>query len=136
MGLTLNFCYPQCSQAVDSKRISGLMVRGHNSDLKIQLYTAFTREIMPANRSYIHTPEIAQCWPHLERISDQLMPLQDCEVGLLIGYNCPHALAPRDVISSTNDAPYGQKTDLGWGIVWIIDPTHIEATRLVLVTEL
>ena len=29
------------NQAVDSKRISGLMVRGHNSDLKIQLYTAF-----------------------------------------------------------------------------------------------
>ena len=85
---------------------------------------------MPANRLYIPTPEIAQCWPHLERISDELMPLQDCEVGLLIGYNCPRALAPRDVISPTNDVPYSQKTDLGWGIVWIIDPTHIEVDTI------
>ena len=118
------------NQAVDSKRISGLMVRGHNSDSKIQLPTAFTREIMPANRSHIPTPQIAQCWPHLERISDQLMPLRDCEVGLLIGYNCPRALAPRDVISPTNDAPYGQKTDLGWGIVGIVDPTQIEGDAI------
>ena len=106
------------------------MVYGHDSDSKIQLPITFTREIMPANRSHIPTPELAQCWPHLERISDQLMPLPDCEVGLLIGYNCPHALAPRDVISPTNDAPYGQKIDLGWRIVGIVDPTQIEGDTI------
>ena len=37
-------------------------------------------------------------WPHLRCTTSQLMPLADCEVGLLIGYNCSRALVPRDVI--------------------------------------
>ena len=114
------------NQAIESQKIAGLMVRGYDSDKKIPLPVAFTREIMPANRSHIPTPEVAKRWPHLERISDKLMPLAKCEVGLLVGYNCPRALAPRDVIPPSNNEPYGQRTDLGWGIVGIVDPSKID----------
>lgn len=48
------------------------------------------------------------------------MPLSDAPVGLLIGYNCSRALAPRDVIIASRDEPYAQRTDLGWGIVGIV----------------
>ncbi|XP_071811288.1 uncharacterized protein [Apostichopus japonicus] len=65
-------------------------------------------------------------WPHLHQISSELVPLQDCEIGLLIGYNCPKALLPREVIPPIGDGPYGQKTDIGWGIVGLIDPTQVE----------
>lgn len=46
------------------------------------------------------------------------MPAQiDCGVGLLIGYDCSRALAPRQVISGGEEEPYAIKTDLGWSIV-------------------
>ena len=41
----------------------------------------------------------------------------DCEVGLLIGYNCPKALLSRDVISGSEDQPYALKSAFGWSIV-------------------
>ena len=37
-------------------------------------------------------------WPQIERVGDKLMPITDAEVGLLICYNCPRALAPREII--------------------------------------
>ena len=55
-------------------------------------------------------------------IADELMPLSDCKVGLLIGYNCARALTPREVIVPIDNGPFGQRTDLGWGIVGIVAP--------------
>ncbi|XP_053381690.1 uncharacterized protein LOC123559085 [Mercenaria mercenaria] len=106
---------------VESARIGGLVVRGFDSSVKISLPDAFTREVIPANRSHIPTPEIAKHWPHLNGIAERLMPVADCEVGLLIGYNCARALMPREVIPPIERGPFGQRTDLGWGIVGIVD---------------
>lgn len=76
---------------------------------------------MPADRSHIPTPEVANAWPYLKPIASEIMPLQNCEIGLLIGYNCARALIPRDVIAPQDEGPYGQRTDLGWSIVGITD---------------
>ena len=43
--------------------------------------------------------------------------LLDCNVGLLIGYDCSQALTPREVIAGESNEPYGIKKDLGWSIV-------------------
>ena len=43
--------------------------------------------------------------------------LLDCNVGLLIVYDCSQALSPREVIADKNKEPYGIQTDLGWSIV-------------------
>ena len=114
------------NQLVGSRKIEGLVVRGYDNEIRIPLPTTFSRKIIPANHSHIPTPEVARQWPHLNHIADKLLPLADCEVGLLIGYNCSRALAPRDVIPPVNNEPYGQRTDLGWGIVGIVDPHQIE----------
>ncbi|XP_052071218.1 uncharacterized protein LOC127709652 [Mytilus californianus] len=111
---------------VDSRKIKGLMVRGFDSEVKIPLPNVFTRDIMPANRSHIPTAEMTRRWSYLEHLAGKLMPVRDCEFGLLIGYNCPRALIPREVIPSIDNGPYGQKTDLGWGIVGIVDPLQID----------
>ena len=110
---------------VDSSKIQGLMVRGCNSSSKLPLPSAFTRNIMPANRSHIPTPVIARKWPHLHGIADELMPLSDCEVGLLIGYNSARALVPRDMIAPIDNSLFGQCMDLGWGNVGIVEPDLI-----------
>ena len=40
---------------------------------------------------------------------------------LEIGYNCTKALTPRDIIAPTGNRPYGQRIDLGWGIVGVAE---------------
>ncbi|MCG8044768.1 MAG: hypothetical protein N0E48_03640, partial [Candidatus Thiodiazotropha endolucinida] len=123
--LSLSTMYAE-NQIVNSQKVKGLSVRGYNSSVQIPLPDAYTRNIMPANRSHIPTPEMARMWPHLEPIANNLMDLSPCKIGLLIGYNCPRGLIPREVIAPVSEGPFGQKTDLGWGIVGIIDPCSAE----------
>ena len=114
------------NRVVESQRVKGLSVRGFNNSLRISLPDAYTREIMPANRSHIPTPEMARMWPHLEPIAEYLTDLKPCQIGLLIGYNCAQCQIHREVITPSGEGPFGQRTDLGWGIVGVVDPYHSE----------
>ncbi len=102
---------------VNSGKVSGLCVRGYSSATHIPLPPAYTKDCIPVNREHIPTCETAKRWSHLSPIIDDVPPLLSCEVGLLIGYNCPRALAPRQVILGKDDEPYAVQTDLGWSIV-------------------
>ena len=51
------------------------------------------------------------------------MLLNECKVGLLIEHNCS-----RDVIRSSDDGPYAQKTHLGL-IVGIVYPSQYDCTE-------
>jgi len=66
---------------------------------------------------HIPTKATAKNWEHLRPIEGKMHNLFDCNVGLLIGYNCSQALTPREVLAGGNNKPYGIKTDLGWSIV-------------------
>ena len=108
------------NERIPSEKIQGLTARAFNSEKVVHLPAVYTRNIMPANREHIPTPDVANSFSHLVTIADQLLPLQDCEIGLLIGYDCGSALTPRDVIpSQDDDGPFGLKTDLGWSIVGV-----------------
>ncbi|XP_051803238.1 uncharacterized protein LOC127533647 [Acanthochromis polyacanthus] len=102
---------------VQSERVSGLRVRGFSSQCFVNLPPAYTRDFIPLERSHIPTTETAKEWKHLKRIAPEIPELMECDVGLLIGYDCPRALAPRQFITGGDDEPYGIKTDLGWSIV-------------------
>ena len=102
---------------VSSQRVNNLQVCGFYSNKKIHLPPTYTRDFIPANRTHIPTAKTAKAWPHLEHLQDDVAPLQDCEVGLLIGYNCSQALLPQEVVSGEENEPYAQRTDLGWSIV-------------------
>ena len=109
---------------VHCQRVMGLSVRGHSSAMRISLPSAYTRHYIPVDRSHIPTNETAKCWAYLKSIVDELPSLKDCDVGLLIGYTCAQALAPRQVITTEDQEPYAQKTDLGWSIVGCVKPSH------------
>ena len=76
------------NQLIECARLDGLRVRGHDSTEYISLPPVFSRSIIPVNRDHIPTSETANRWPHLQRIAHSLMPINECEVGLLLGYNC------------------------------------------------
>lgn len=105
------------STVVPCQKIIGLKVRGFYSDKKISLPVTYSREFIPANRTHIPTPKTARVWPHLMHIAEKIAPKQVCDIGLLIGYNCPQALLPREIVSGKENQPFAQRTDLGWSIV-------------------
>ncbi|XP_019727407.1 uncharacterized protein LOC109516990 isoform X3 [Hippocampus comes] len=107
---------------VSCHKLSGLQVRGFYSNKLIPLPVTYSRTFIPANIDHIPTPETAKVWPHLEHIANEIAPLQGCDVGLLIGYNCSQALVPRQVLTGKEDQPFGLKTDLGWSIVGFGNP--------------
>ena len=86
------------NQIIQSSRINGLHVSAYNGDSTIAFRPTYTRDIMPTNRAHIPTPAVAQRWPHLHSVTNKLIPLHECEVGLLIGYDCTNAPVPREVI--------------------------------------
>jgi len=98
-------------------RFKNLVVRGFKSDIRIKLPVTYSREYIPADESHIPTPETARKWPHLSEVAHYLQPLLNCEVGLLIGYNCAQALAPRRCITGEGNQPFAVETDLGWSVV-------------------
>ncbi|XP_045065112.1 uncharacterized protein LOC123482227 [Coregonus clupeaformis] len=107
---------------VPSRRLTDLQIRGFYSNKIIYLPVTYSREFIPANRDHIPTPETAKAWSHLEHIADEIAPLQSCDIGLLIGYNCPQALVPRQVVAGEENEPFAQRTDLGWSVVGYGNP--------------
>lgn len=71
-----------------SERLSGLRVRGYNSTILEDLPPAFTKNCIPVNRKHIATCETARHWNHLSTIAGKIPPQLECEIGLLVGYNC------------------------------------------------
>ncbi|XP_063052707.1 uncharacterized protein LOC134447256 [Engraulis encrasicolus] len=110
---------------IASKAVGGLQVRGLNSEVYVKVGQAYTRDFIPVDKSHIPTTSTALQWPHLKHLKSKMAPLQDCEVGLLIGYDCPSALAPLEVIAGDEHEPFAQKTALGWSIIGSVNP-HLD----------
>ena len=108
-------------KVVKCSRYAGLEVRGYNGEPKIALPQLYSRKIIPVNRQHIPDRDMIRGWPYLEPLSDKLAPKLNCDVGILIGYECSKAQIPRDVISGAEDGPFGQRSYLGWGIVGIVN---------------
>lgn len=107
---------------IPSYKLVGLQVRGFYSSKKIPLPVTYSRDFIPASLSHIPTPKTARAWSHLEHIAEEIAPLIDCDVGLLIGYNCSQALLPREIVSGKDDEPFAVRSDLGWSIVGCVNP--------------
>jgi len=104
---------------ITNQKINGLTVRGVSENTEISLPRTYSRDIIPAKRSQIPTPETACKWPHLKRIADYIMLYNDnLDVSLLLGINCAHAIKPREIIPGNDDDPYAKRTAVGWGNNW------------------
>ena len=106
---------------VDSNIVNGLVIRGISEKKEVSLPVTYTRDCIPIDTSLIPSPETARQWPHLQKMSQHLHPVnENLEVGLLIGFNCSTALMPREIIAAEDGDPYGVKTTLGWGVVGLM----------------
>ncbi|XP_028517140.1 uncharacterized protein LOC110246561 [Exaiptasia diaphana] len=117
-----------CSvEIIDTLRIDGMEVMRNDEKVEISLPKTYSREVIPAKREQIPTPEVALRWKHLQRIADKIQPYrEDLPIGILIGNSCVRAIKPRDVIPGKSNDPYAIRTTLGWGIIGPASPegTH------------
>ena len=78
----------------------------------------YSRHEFPNDGAHIPTSSICNQFPHLKGVAGKVMPLQDVEVGLLLGYDVSYVHQPQDVISSVNPSdPYAVRTPLGWCVI-------------------
>ena len=111
---------------VQSDKVRGLVVQGFDSDVKVNLPFVYSWSIMLANRSHMPTALITRNWPYLQGLNDKLMPISDCEIGLLIGYRCSKAFIQRNLLKPADDkdGPFALQADFGWGIIGVISRDH------------
>lgn len=114
------------STSILCEKLQDLRVRGYDSKETITLNVAYTKDAIPMDRSAIPTKETAQEWSHLSHIANQIQPLMNCEVGMLIGYDCPHAVAATESVLGKEGEPCGLKTALGWSVIGPGSTTQVE----------
>ena len=102
-----------------------LQVRGVKLSRKIIIPEAYSTDKIPAKRTHIACKQTVKDYHHLSHLEDQMLELQNCEIGLLLGYNCSRATAPLEFINSGKDEPYALKTEIGWCIVGMNSSSQI-----------
>ena len=120
--LKLSTMSSNSSVSVQCSSVENLLVRGLDRVQHVRVDAAYTREFIPVDRSSIPTSSTAEKWPHLEHIATKMKDLLDCEVGLLMGYDCPSALTPVDVVAGSEGEPFAVETCLGWSVVGPSNP--------------
>ena len=105
------------NEIIECKRVTGLQVRGHKSQKRLRIPTAYTQDKIPANPDQVPSRETALEWKHLQPIADEMLPRGSCKVGILIGHKCHLAFKPRKLLYAKDDEdPFAVKTDLGWSV--------------------
>ena len=107
----------EANSRVSTSVVRDLSVRGFQEAVPISIPSAFSRESLPIDMSHIPTRSVVEGIPYLSHLKDHFLPLQDIDIGLLIGFNVSEALDPKDVINSQAGGPFATRTVLGWSIL-------------------
>lgn len=119
-------------EKISVSRIDRLIVERIDKQVQVELPRTYSRDQIPPRRDQIPSPEVADGWPHLQRIKNNIMPYRDdLEISILIGCNCPRAVKPKEVILGKGEDPYAVRTLLGWGIIGPVGPSEGIPNRLV-----
>ncbi|XP_050414070.1 uncharacterized protein LOC126828362 [Patella vulgata] len=102
---------------LDSEMINNLLVLDIDGNNGIELPKTYTVGEIPVTLSQVPTPEIVSKWEHLQDIAKKIPQLiQGCDIGLLIGSNCPVALGPLEVKPSEGNGPFAMRLPHGWTV--------------------
>ena len=106
------------TKEVEIKAVEGLVEEHFQySHVSVQLPRTYAQQQIPADREKIPRTKQLSKWSHLKEVAKRIPAYMDnIEVGILIGLNCPSALRPRDVIHGNDDEPYAVKSLLEWHV--------------------
>lgn len=89
-------------------KITGLDSKRHT------FLSAYETSNIPCSRHSIPSNKIAKKLEHVKHMAHMFPPPMDIPIGLLIGVNCPQALAPIESIVGEDGEAFAIKTMLGW----------------------
>ena len=101
----------------DCRKFENISLRGFDMSIEVNIESVFTTAHIPYSRNHIPSKVEVSKMPHLAAVAPHIPPIQDCEAGLLIGYNCPRALRPVEIVQGSPEDAFAVKTDLGWSVV-------------------
>ena len=82
------------------------------------LFQIYSRPQFPNDRSHIPSANICNQFDHLRPIAGKLLPLQNVEIGLVLGYDVSYVHQPQEIVSSKIESdPYAVRTPLGWCVI-------------------
>ena len=105
------------SESIPSHVIYNLQIQGVNEEQVVDVPKCYTKDTIPANHKQVPTQLTAQTWPHLQGIAHEMLPKQDCQIGLLIGHDLHRVFCPKRVVAGEDHEPFAMKTILGWTII-------------------
>lgn len=97
------------------KRYQGIHIRSFTNSERTTI-AAYEQQQIPCERHQIPSNVNTERLAHIAQIRKQLPPPLDVPIGLLIGSDCPEALAPIDHIIGAKGEPFAMKTMLGWTV--------------------
>ena len=122
----------EANSLISTSVIRNLSVRGFNEAASVKIPSAFSRDALPINSSHIPTRSLVEGIPYLAHLKDKFLPLQDIDVGLLIGFNIQESQDPLSIINSQGGGPFAMKTVLGWSISGRLDSSVCSVSSSVL----
>ena len=105
------------TSTIKCRKFDSLIIQGLRHCNNIKLPSTYSRTNIPANKSHIPTKQTAEKWHHLQYIKNEMLDLLNCEIGLLIGYNCSNAMKSLQCITGNDYEPFGLRTPIGWCII-------------------
>ena len=99
------------------RRVSGLVIRSASNGREAHLPTLVECDSFPDDKKEIPTPEVAQRFPHLQDIAQEIPPRdENAGVHILLGRDANELLKVRAFKNGPKGAPWAQKLLLGWTI--------------------
>ena len=100
------------------RKVDGFKVQGFGCTKNITLPTLYSRPEFPSDRTHIPSANICNKFEHLRAIASKLLPLQNVEIGLLLGYDVSYVHQPQEIVPSKIDSDlYAVRTPLGWCVI-------------------
>lgn len=100
--------------------VVSFQVSGKDGEHTVDIRRAYVTETLPISTDNLGTSVDVSRWRHLAFL--ELPDVHEGRVELLIGQDAPDALIPREVLSSSEDAPYAVRTVLGWTLNGPLSP--------------
>ena len=97
------------------RQYNDVQLRGYGSDGSTVI-SPYEQKKIPHERDQIPTSENVDNLEHLTRVRAKLPPLLNVKVGLLLGADCPEALAPLESVTGKQGEPFAIRTMFGWTV--------------------
>ena len=137
-GSEIQYCLSSCAGTVNmsGRKTGGYSIQPMEGEQVFAIRSLIECNEIPNLREEIPTPEVAHSYSHLAEIAHHIPPIKpNVEILLLIGRDVPSAHHVLDQRIGPADAPFAQKTNMGWAIIGDVCLNGVHIPPVISVTK-